>query len=99
MVGSWLVDRQISQASLAYGVFAIVIGLLGWIYVAAQLFLLSAEINVVRARRLWPRSLVAPPLAGKDEEVLADQAEEERARPEEEVDVRFREQASRSGDR
>jgi len=93
MLGSWLVDRQIGRASVIYGFFAIVIGLLAWISLVAQLFLLAAEINVVRARRLWPRSLITPPLGRVDKEVLASQAEEEKARPEERVDVRFEERA------
>lgn len=90
MVGSWLVDTQIRNARQAYGLFfAIVIGLLTWIYLAAQLFVLSAEVNVVRARHLWPRSLVDPPVEESDLAVLADQAKEERARADERVDVRF----------
>ena len=93
MLGNWLVDRHIRHASQVYGFFAIVIGLLAWISLVAQLFLLAAEINVVRARRLWPRSLIAPPLAAEDREVLASQAEEEKARPEERVDVTFDERA------
>jgi membrane protein len=99
MLGSWIVDRQISQASAIYGFFATVIGLLAWIYLAAQLFLLAGEVNVVRARRLWPRSLVVPPLTDQDGEVLASQAEEERARPEERVEVTFDEPASEGKDR
>jgi uncharacterized BrkB/YihY/UPF0761 family membrane protein len=99
MLGSWLVDRHIRNASQIYGFFAIVIGLLAWISLAAQMFLFAAEINVVRARRLWPRSLVAPPLADEDREVLASQAEEEQARPEEKVDVSFEERAGESRDR
>jgi YihY family inner membrane protein len=95
MIGGWVVDRQISRASLAYGVFATVIGLLAWIYLAAQLFLVAGEVNVVRARRLWPRSLVDPPLTAQDQEVLAEQAEEQRARPQEDVEVRFRRPADR----
>ncbi len=93
MLGGWLVERQISRASVVYGFFAIVIGLLAWISLVAQLFLLAAEVNVVRARRLWPRSLIAPPLGDEDRNVLASQAEEEKARPEERVDVRFEERA------
>ena len=89
MIGTWVVDRYISNAEEIYGFFAIVIGLLAWISLAAQLFLLAAEINVVRARRLWPRSLLPPPLAQEDRRVLAEQAKEERARPEEHVDVHF----------
>jgi membrane protein len=93
MVGGWVVERQISRASVVYGFFAAVIGLLAWISLVAQLFLFAAEINVVRARRLWPRSMIAPPLAQEDREVLASQAEEEQARPEERVDVTFEERA------
>ncbi len=91
LVGRWIVDRQIGQASAVYGFFATVIGLLAWIYLAAQLLLLAGEVNVVLARHLWPRSLAPPPLATKDHEVLAGQAEEQRARPEERVDVTFTE--------
>jgi YihY family inner membrane protein len=99
MVGTWLVDRHIRHASQIYGFFAIVIGLLAWISLAAQVFLFAAEINVVRVRRLWPRSLIAPPLEEEDREVLSDQVEEERARPEEHVEVRFEEPANEGRDR
>jgi YihY family inner membrane protein len=99
MLGGWLVDRHLRNASHVYGFFAIVIGLLAWISLAAQLFLLAAEINVVRVRRLWPRSLAAPPLENKDREVLAGQAEEERARPEERVNVTFEEPSDAGGER
>ncbi|MDQ4107532.1 MAG: YihY/virulence factor BrkB family protein [Actinomycetota bacterium] len=98
MVGRWVVDRQIGQASAIYGFFATVIGLLAWIYLVAQLFLLAGEVNVVRVRRLWPRALIAPPLASEDRKVLASQVEEERARPEEQVDVRFEERAGEGRD-
>jgi hypothetical protein len=46
-----------------YGVFAIVLGLLFWLYLGARLTLYAAEVNVVAARQLWPRSLLQPPLA------------------------------------
>jgi membrane protein len=59
-VGSWFVDRQIQGASEVYGVFAVVLGLLVWIHLGAQVLLVGAELNVVRLRRLWPRSLVEP---------------------------------------
>ncbi|HXF57530.1 MAG TPA: YihY/virulence factor BrkB family protein [Actinomycetota bacterium] len=60
-VGGFVVARQISGASDVYGTFALVIGLLVWITLGAQLTLYGAEVNVVRARRLWPRSLLSPP--------------------------------------
>ncbi len=57
-LGGYYVSHQLRSASEVYGTFAVVIGLLAWIYLGAQITLLGAEINVVRARHLWPRSLV-----------------------------------------
>ena len=89
-LGSWLVDHQIRNASHVYGLFAVVIGLLGWIYLGAQLLLFSAELNVVLNRHRWPRSLGATPETTQpDRDVLAGEAKEEAARPEERVEVRF----------
>jgi len=55
--GSYYVTHTLKNASNVYGTFAIVIGLLSWIYLLSTVFLLAAEINVVADRRLWPRSL------------------------------------------
>ena len=57
VVGGWYVDRVIVGAADVYGAFALVIGLLSWFLIVAGLVLLAAEVNVVLARRLWPRSL------------------------------------------
>jgi hypothetical protein len=45
--GVLIIDRQLQQANLIYGVFAVVIVLLPWLYLSAQLLLYAAEINVV----------------------------------------------------
>jgi YihY family inner membrane protein len=65
LVGTYFVTHRIQQATSIYGTFALVIGVLVWFYVGAQITLYAAEINVVRARRLWPRSLIrtSPALA------------------------------------
>jgi YihY family inner membrane protein len=55
--GAFLVKREVTGAS-AYGVFAVVIGLLWWLLIAAEVTLLAAEMNVVRTRHLWPRSML-----------------------------------------
>jgi YihY family inner membrane protein len=88
-LGVYIVDRQLEQANLIYGVFAVVIVLLSWLYLSAQLLLYAAELNVVLARRLWPRSLLQPPLTEPDRRVLAALAEAEERRPEQTVEVRF----------
>jgi YihY family inner membrane protein len=88
-LGSWYVQRQLRGASDVYGTFATVIGLLSWLYLAAQVTLLAAEVNVVRTRRLWPRSLVQAPLTDADREALVRLATEEERRPEQRIDVSF----------
>jgi YihY family inner membrane protein len=87
-LGVYVLDRQLEQANLIYGVFAVVIVLLSWLYLSARLLLYATEINVVLAKRLWPRSLL-PPLTEPDRRVLAALVETEKRRPEETVEVRF----------
>jgi YihY family inner membrane protein len=88
-VGVSIVNRQLEQANVVYGVFAVVIVLLGWLYLSCQLVLCSAEINVVLARRLWPRSMLQPPLTEPDRQVLTALARTEERRPEQRVQVTF----------
>jgi YihY family inner membrane protein len=57
-LGSFYVQRSVAGASRTYGLFAVVIGLLSWIYLQAQLFLYAAQVSSVAANRLWPRSIV-----------------------------------------
>ncbi|MFJ6382372.1 YihY/virulence factor BrkB family protein [Kitasatospora sp. NPDC092039] len=87
--GALLVTHALRHASQVYGFFATVIGLLSWIYLAAQVTVYAAEVNVVLARRLWPRSLLQPPLTEADQAVLSSVARQEERRPEQRVDVSF----------
>jgi YihY family inner membrane protein len=87
--GGYLVGHNLKHASQIYGFFAIVLGLLSWLYLAAEATLYAAEINVVRARRLWPRSILQPPLTRSDRQALADLAKQEERRPEESIQVIF----------
>jgi membrane protein len=97
-LGTWLVQRHLAQATEVYGLFAAVIGLLSWIFIAAQLTLVASEINVVRSRHLWPRSLIPPPRTPSDEEAIT-RAVKEEERPGQVVDVRFTQpDAAQSGD-
>jgi uncharacterized BrkB/YihY/UPF0761 family membrane protein len=88
-LGAWYVGRQLTRATNTYGTFALVIGLLSWLYLAATVTLYAAELNAVLARRLWPRSLAPPPLGPADEKVLEDLAKQEERRPEQRVEVSF----------
>ena len=88
-LGGWLVARQLRHTSELYGTFGLVLGLLFFLYLAAQITVYAAEINVVRARRLVPRSLAPPPLTEADEHVLGDVVLAEQRRPEQVVEVDF----------
>lgn len=58
LIGGYYLSHQVKNATPVYGTFALVIGLLAWIHVGALFTVLGAETNVVRARKLWPRSLL-----------------------------------------
>jgi YihY family inner membrane protein len=57
LLGGWYISHEVKNASAVYGTFALVIGLLAWIHLGAMFVVLGAETNVVRTRRLWPRSM------------------------------------------
>ncbi len=59
-VGAFFVSRELAGVSQIYGVFGLVLGLLAWLYLQAVIVVFCAEINAVRARRLWPRNLLTP---------------------------------------
>ena len=88
VLSAWLVHRFLHSNS-AYGVFATVLGLLAWIYLAVEITVYSAEINVVLARRLWPRSIIQPPLTEADRASMALQALQNQRRPEQHIEVTF----------
>jgi inner membrane protein YhjD len=95
-VGGYYLKHVSSGKSSTYGVFAVVIGLIIWLHLGAQLFVYSAEINVVRARRLWPRSFFGSPQTGADQDTLRGLAQIEQRHEEQQVDVGF--DASREPD-
>ena len=57
VIGGYVVSHQLHRASSLYGVFGVVLGLLAWLYLQAEVTLYAAEVDVVLVSRLWPRSL------------------------------------------
>lgn len=93
--GSYYVTRELRYQTSVYGFFGIVLGLLSWLYVGANVTLLSAEANVVAYGRLWPRSFSvvteqAP--TGADKRTLREQSAVEERRHDQEITVTFTEQ-------
>lgn len=93
--GNYLVARHLRNASELYGFFGVVLGLLSWLYLGAQIVLFSAEINVVKRLRLWPRSFGAEPVTEVDRRALRRHAKVEERSPSEKVDARFTDERRR----
>jgi membrane protein len=89
-VGGYVVAHSLRHASALYGTFGLVLGLLAWFQLQAQLTLYAVEIDVVRTRKLWPRSLFPPPLTDEDRKALRSYAQVEERRPEVRVETHFR---------
>ena len=94
VAGSFLLDHQVRHAQALYGTFGLILGLLAWLHLQAQLTLYAVEADAVRADRLWPRGLLQPPLTGGDKRAYRAYAETTRRRPadEQSVEVRFPEE-------
>jgi membrane protein len=88
-IGNYYVSHQLKNASALYGFFGVVIGLLSWLYLASQVTLLAAEVNVVRKHRLWPRSIGTDPVTDADRRALERYAKVEERSKHERIDVQF----------
>lgn len=92
--GALLVGNVLKNATAVNGVFGLVLGLVAWLYVTAVSIALSVELNVVLAKRLWPRALLTPftddvNLTRGDRRSYSDSAKAQRAKGFETVDVSF----------
>ncbi len=65
--GSVLLKHELQRLDSLYGTFAVVLGLLFWVYLMSQVVLLSAEIDTVRHFHLWPRSVTGNHVTDADE--------------------------------
>ena len=92
--GAAYVSHVVKSASATNGVFALVLGMLAFLYVTATVVVLCAEINVVRVDRLHPRALLSPftdnvDLTDADRDAYTSQATAQRSKGFENVDVTF----------
>lgn len=92
--GVLYVGHVVRNASATNSVFAVVLGLLAFLYVTSISVVLCAEINVVRVEKLYPRSLLTPftdnvVLTAADREAYAGQATAQQSKGFEDVDVQF----------
>ena len=94
LIGTLLLGQKLKGATATYGLFALVLGLLAWIYVGAITVVICAEFNAVRAGQLWPRALLTPftdnvELTPADQRAYTSYAKTERHKSFEDIDVSF----------
>jgi YihY family inner membrane protein len=87
--GGLYVSHELKHTEPLYGIFALVLGLLAWIYLCAHATLLAVEVNVVRAHRLWPRALFGEQLLEADKRAIAAAAHVQERVDSERIEVRF----------
>jgi membrane protein len=92
--GTEYVGGVVRNASATNGVFAIVLGLIAWIYLASVSLLFCVQANVVRVRRLFPRTLLTPftddvDLTDADQRAYTSYADAQRTKGFESVRVSF----------
>ncbi|WP_209305841.1 YihY/virulence factor BrkB family protein [Mycobacterium sp. PS03-16] len=93
--GAGYVARTVSSASATNTVFALVLGLLAFLYLISVSLVLCAEMNVVRVDRLYPRALLTPftdavTLTPADRRTYTRKAKAERLKGFQHVAVTFR---------
>jgi YihY family inner membrane protein len=92
--GAAYATQVLARASGVNQTFGLVLGLIGLIFIAALIAVLGIELNVVLARRLWPRALLTPftdavDLTDADRRAYALYAQAQRHKGFESVTVRF----------
>jgi YihY family inner membrane protein len=92
--GTAYVSHVVKDRTATYGVFALVLGLLAWTFLVAIGVVFSVEVNVVRSRRLYPRSLLTPftddvDLTRADQDTYRNAATAQQHKGFEQVDVSF----------
>ncbi|OMC48681.1 ribonuclease BN [Mycobacterium sp. IS-2888] len=92
--GAGYVGHTVKSASATNSVFALVLGLLAFLFLVSSTLVLCAEINVVLVEKLYPRALLTPftddaDLTPADRKTYAKRAKAERVKGFQRVSVRF----------
>jgi uncharacterized BrkB/YihY/UPF0761 family membrane protein len=101
--GATYVTHVVKTASRTNSIFALVLGLLAFLYLTAVALIMCAEINVVRVEKLYPRALLTPftdnvSLTSGDRKAYSVQAKAQRAKGFQDIDVTFRRPDDGEGD-
>src|SRR5206468_3255736 len=77
-----IVAHRLRHAQAVAGLFGVVLGLLAWLALQATVNVYAMEVDAVREKHLWPRSLVQPPLTEADKSYYTSAVRAEAQRPE-----------------
>jgi YihY family inner membrane protein len=88
-IASFVVAHQLRHAQAVAGLFGVVLGLLAWLALQATVMVYAIEVDVVLAKRLWPRSIVQPPLTDADKTYYTDAVLASAQRPEQRLEVAY----------
>lgn len=92
-VAGIVVAHQLRHAQAVAGMFGVVLGLLAWLALQVTVIVYAMEIDVVRARRFWPRSIVQPPLTEADKAYYTHSLRAEAQRPEQRLEIDYKAKA------
>ncbi len=92
--GAGYIGHVVKSASATNSVFALVLGMLAFLFLVSSTLVLCAEINVVLVEQLYPRALLTPftddvDLTPADRKTYARKAKAERVKGFQRVSVRF----------
>jgi membrane protein len=88
-VAGVVVAHQLRHAQAVAGLFGVVLGLLAWLALQATVIVYAIEIDVVRAKHLWPRSILQPPLTEADKSYYTEALQAEAQRPEQRLEIAY----------
>lgn len=90
VAGVYIFKHQARSLSSYGALFATTLGLLAWIYLQVQVVIYAIEIDTVRSRHLWPRSLSGRDLTDADKLAFSGQVKKERPIDQESVRTGFK---------
>jgi uncharacterized BrkB/YihY/UPF0761 family membrane protein len=93
-VGAGYIGHVVKSTSATNSVFALVLGMLAFLFLVSSTLVLCAEINVVLVERLYPRALLTPftddvDLTPADRKTYTRKAKAERVKGFQRVSVKF----------
>jgi len=95
--GGLIVAHLLRNAQAVAGLFGVVLGLLAWFGLQATVVVYAIEADVVRAKHLWPRSLIPPPLTDADMAYYTDAVRAQAQRPEQRLQIDYLPEATTAG--